>query len=66
MKRKHSLTLFKSIFLTTLITFGVLISSNALAEAQQTIDRTILPIQPPAREPITELDAVKLYILRIL
>jgi len=57
MKRKHLLTLFKSILLTTLITFGVLISGGTPAETSQTIDRTILPIQPPEYKAITELDA---------
>jgi arylsulfatase len=52
-KMKTQLT----VALTTFITFGVLISFGTIAEAQQTIDRTILPIQPPALAPITELDA---------
>ncbi len=43
--------------LTTFITFGLLIGSSISAETQQTIDRTILPIQPPEYEAITELDA---------
>ena len=33
---------------------GVLSATVASAEA---IDRSVLPIQPPAREPITEMDA---------
>jgi len=57
MNTKQLLILLKSIFLTTLITFGVLISVSTIAEAQQTIDRTILPIQPPQAKAITELDA---------
>ena len=59
MNTKKLLISLKSIFLTTLITFGMLISVSTIAEAQQTIDRTILPIQPPQTKVITELDARK-------
>jgi arylsulfatase A-like enzyme len=57
MNKKQLLILSKTIFLTTLITFGMLISVSSSAEAQQRVDRTILPIQPPQAKAITELDA---------
>ncbi len=57
MKTKQFFVFSKSIFLTTLITFGVLTIANTSAVSQQTMDRTILPIQPPQAIAITELDA---------
>lgn len=51
-------------FLATLILIGLLYGGNSLAQDKQPVsssnsemDRTILPIQPPKRDAITELDA---------
>ncbi len=51
-------------FLATLILIGLLYGSNSLAQDKRPVsssnsemDRTILPIQPPKRDAITELDA---------
>ena len=51
-------------FLATLVLIGVLYGCNTQTQDKQTVssseyemDRAILPIQPPKRDAITELDA---------
>ncbi len=58
MKYKSTAVLM-TLGLIAFMTFGLLISVSTNGEAKQEIDRTILPIQPPEYEPITELDARK-------
>jgi arylsulfatase A-like enzyme len=52
LSRPHGIAIF-----TTLLFTGLFASAADFASAQDELDRTNLPIQPPPREAITELDA---------
>jgi hypothetical protein len=57
-------SIMKAKHLSLLVLLGVLVSCSNPGEQQkssisgtETLDRTVLPIQPPAADPITEMDA---------
>ena len=47
------------LFVATILAVGFILLTTDETSAQQKLDRTVLPIQPPKRKPVTEMDARK-------